>query len=585
MTLDEFTTAVRPGTGLVGRYPGAVLLVPDDVPGDGLDRLLGLLCDGAPDAGARLEALFTDPAAAPAPAFAAVVQGAFGMTIYVHGALEVAADGPSAQLRVRGRVDGGLRRCDAPDDVVSLTVQARGVDTAAATVGVRSGVVSGDGFVLRRRGAELPVEEAADEVVMAAEAMTTSGGSAAANQVNGSGGGVATLAPPAPAATPPVAPPPPPPVQYTPPLPPIPAQHQTTASPSTPDWLGGTPQQAAPTTGAPTPTYGGRVAARLLSSAVVGGVLTVLLALVLPVGFATLEEVLFSGFIGLALLFALGVVLWDPIYDVVRKRRAAQDWPTPLFVVLALVPEAAAAWVLQAFALPQSWLVDEVTAAIDLGVVAVAVGVGTVLLGRIPATRKLLHSATTPTGTGASTAQQGLGSLPMFQGTPAQQSAPVAGASPLVWGINCQQGHFNRPDARYCASCGTAMHGLTHEPRQAPRPALGYLVDGDGASHVLDRDLVLGTAPQGDAKVAGGRAAALALPDGTGLLGDAHADLELREWDVTVVDRGHPQGTHVREPDSAMWVRLAPGQPFTLTSGSRVRLGTRDLTYHAANTR
>ncbi len=154
-----------------------------------------------------------------------------------------------------------------------------------------------------------------------------------------------------------------------------------------------------------------------------------------------------------------------------------------------------------------------------------------------------------------------------------------------MWGINCQQGHFNRPDARYCAACGTAMHGLTHEPRQGPRPALGYLIGDDGVSHVLDHDVVLGTAPHGDAKVRGGQATALAVTDGTGLLAEAHADIALVEWDVTVVDRGHPQGTHVREPDSATWVRLAPGQPFTLASGSRIRLGSRDLTYHAANTR
>jgi hypothetical protein len=54
---------------------------------------------------------------------------------------------------------------------------------------------------------------------------------------------------------------------------------------------------------------------------------------------------------------------------------------------------------------------------------------------------------------------------------------------------------------------------------------------------------------------------------------------------VTVVDRGHPSGTYVREPDSTNLIRLSPGQPFTIRSGTQVRVGQRDLVFHALNRR
>ncbi len=602
MTLDDFTVAVRQGTGLVGRFPTAVLLLPDDEPPGDQDRLISLFTEG-PDIGPRLAALFADPAAGETAAFAAVVQGPDGMTVYVHGPLEVAADGPTAELRVRGGTSGGLRRYDIPDDITSLVIGGLDGRTGddGGTTGLRMGLVNGGGVVLRRASAEPMAMASATVARGAADSVAGSAvaDSAVAVRAPGPDSAIVTSRPePAMSgaavngmaahtangwavATTATATPAPPRAPFDPP------SQQAFRPPATTfgglDGRGSPARQApvepsGPPSGAPTPNWAARVGARLLTTAVVGGVVTLLLAFVLPVGFAPFDEVVLSGFVGLGLLFALGAVLWDTLYEVLRKRRARQDWPEVLFVALA-VPEAALAWAVQVYLLPSRYLVDEIAAAINLGAVAVLAGAATLLLGRLPATRRLLHRGQPRPAEQGSTGP----------GSPRTErqavAAPDPAQAPLVWGINCQQGHFNRPDARYCAACGTAMHGLTHEPRQAPRPALGYLIGDDGASHVLDRDLVLGTAPRSDPKVSGGAAAALVLPDGTGLLGDAHTDIVLNGWNVTVVDRGHSQGTHVREPDSATWVRLAPGQPFTVTSGSRIRLGTRDLTYHAANTR
>ncbi|EWC63685.1 hypothetical protein UO65_0982 [Actinokineospora spheciospongiae] len=620
MKLDDFKVAVRPGPGLVGRFPTSVLLLAgDDRPDAGAnahDKLIGLFSDGA-ELGPRLEAMFAAPGPTEsASVFAAVVETGERVHVYLHGPLEVSADSPTAELRVWGQPGGGLRRYDAPDGIGSLSIRGVGeqISTDTASLSLRNGLVSGGGLVLHRDGAEPPARPT-EMAPMAAEHDA---------QASGNGGtGTMTAAPPAPPASQPMsqpmsqsgsqpAPQPvshrmsqpmtrPTPVQSPPTgqvhtaapsftggppvFPTSGARPQPTRSGGTPDWLDqGNRSDTEAATGAPTPSYGSRIGARLISTAIVGGLATLLLGFVLPVGFAPLEDVYLSTFIGLGLLFVLGAVVWDFIFDTLQRRRSAKDWPVA-FLLAQAVPEAALAYGAQTLLLPDGYVVDEVALAIDLGVVAVLISLGTLLLGKVPPTRKLLYRRTPATAGGSST--DGPGGFHSLPGSPttAQSAGGSAANTPMVWGINCQQGHFNRPDARYCAACGTAMHGLTHEPRQGPRPPLGYLIGDDGASHVLDRDVVLGTAPHHDDKVRTGQAVALAVADGTGLLADSHADIALSEWDVTVVDRGHPQGTHVREPDSATWVRLAPGQPFTVASGSRIRLGSRDLAYHAANTR
>jgi len=538
--LDNYTLSVQPGEGLVGRFSSGVLLLPEDA-GPAQDRLIGVFTEGG-DVGPRLEALFGADEPEEFSPFAAVVDSGDGMAVYLHGSLEVAADGPSASFHARGPEVGKLQRYDAPDNIGELALHPAGEQSRDGGVAVRSGLVSGSGLVLKQMAM----------VVMAAAPVPN------------------TLpAQPLPMVEKPAVP--------TPPVPTFP--HTVTPAPrpvSPPTWQ----QPAVPantkTSNAPNPSYRTRIAARLISSIVVGGVATALLALVLPVGFATFAETYLTTFIALGLLTVLGGVLWDPIYQLIQRRRAAKDWPKWLFVVQA-VPEVALVFGIQSLLLPEELLVGEIPLLIDAGVAAMLIGAGVLALGAIPGTRKLLYRGAKATTSPAQVGAQRTANLP------GELVSAAAVAAPLVWGIHCRQGHFNRPDARYCAACGAAMHELTHEPRQGPRSQLGYLIGDDGVSSVLDHDLVLGRAPQADQKVRDGQARPLALDDGTGLLGEAHADVVLDGWDVTVVDRGLPQGTQVCEPDSATWIKLAPGQAFPLVSGSRVRVGTRELTFHAAN--
>lgn len=551
MKLDDYTLSVQPGEGLVGRFPSAVLLMPEEA-GPALDRLIGVFTEGG-DVAPRLEALFGADEPVEFSPFAAVVNCGDGLAVYLHGPLEVAADGPSASFHARGPEVGKLQRYDAPDDVGELALHPAGEQPRDGGVAVRSGLVSGSGLVLKQMAAAVAAAAPASNTIPAQPLPMVQK--------------AAAVPPPAAMSS----------VAASRPVPAFP--HAVTPAPHPvppPAWQQPATPTAAKTSDAPNPSYGTRIAARLISSIVVGGAATALLSLVLPVGFATFAETYLMTFVALGLLTVLGVVLWDPIYQLLQRRRAAGDWPRWLFVAQA-VPETALVFGVQSLLLPGEVLVGEVPLLVDAGVVALLIGAGVLVLEAIPGTRRLLHRGTKASAASPQAGAQRTTDLP----GEAVQAAVVA--APLVWGIHCRQGHFNRPDARYCATCGAAMHGLTHEPRQGPRPQLGYLIGDDGVSSVLDHDLVLGRSPQVDQKVRDGRARPLALDDGTGLLGDAHADIVLDGWDVTVVDRGLAQGTQVCEPDSATWIKLAPGQAFPLVSGSRVRLGTRELTFHAAN--
>ena len=69
------------------------------------------------------------------------------------------------------------------------------------------------------------------------------------------------------------------------------------------------------------------------------------------------------------------------------------------------------------------------------------------------------------------------------------------------------------------------------------------------------------------------------LEDSSGGMSRAHAEIRLVDWDVTVVDGGSTNGTHIRHPGRQDWVRAAPGHPVTLAPGAQIQLGGRVLTF------
>jgi hypothetical protein len=154
-----------------------------------------------------------------------------------------------------------------------------------------------------------------------------------------------------------------------------------------------------------------------------------------------------------------------------------------------------------------------------------------------------------------------------------QALSPAEGLAPIVMGIYCKNGHFDDPEARYCAVCGIGMAQLTKVPQEGRRPPLGVLVLDDGSVCQLDTDYVVGREPTLDKSVAEGRARPLRLGGAPDLVSRIHARVELDGWQVYVSDLNSANGTFLVLPGETTGTKLAPGVRTPLVAGSQIRLG------------
>jgi len=154
-----------------------------------------------------------------------------------------------------------------------------------------------------------------------------------------------------------------------------------------------------------------------------------------------------------------------------------------------------------------------------------------------------------------------------------QALSPAEGLAPIVMGIYCKNGHFDDPEARYCAVCGIGMAQLTKVPQEGRRPPLGVLVLDDGSVCQLDTDYVIGREPTLDKSVAEGRARPLRLGGAPDLVSRIHARVELDDWNVFVSDLNSANGTLLVLPGETTGTKLAPGVRTPLVAGSQIRLG------------
>lgn len=153
---------------------------------------------------------------------------------------------------------------------------------------------------------------------------------------------------------------------------------------------------------------------------------------------------------------------------------------------------------------------------------------------------------------------------------------PVPGA-PVVNGVPCRRGHLNRPGLVRCARCGHPIDAGDAYHITGTRPALGCLVTDGGALYRLDTGYVIGTDPGGDATVRGGLARPLVLPGGD--VAATHAEVQLQDWDVVVIDRASESGTHVYPPENDGWIRLDAYRPRVLEAGTHLAFGSRIITF------
>jgi hypothetical protein len=164
--------------------------------------------------------------------------------------------------------------------------------------------------------------------------------------------------------------------------------------------------------------------------------------------------------------------------------------------------------------------------------------------------------------------------LPLGAQPPEEQSPGIAEQkAPEVLGVYCKNGHFDDPEARYCAVCGISMAQLTKAPRKGKRPPLGVLVLDDGSVFQLDADYVIGREPSLDSAVADGSARPLRLTDSEGLVSRIHARIELDGWQVYISDLESANGTYVQLPGEPDGQLLTPRVRTPLTAGTHVRVG------------
>jgi hypothetical protein len=145
--------------------------------------------------------------------------------------------------------------------------------------------------------------------------------------------------------------------------------------------------------------------------------------------------------------------------------------------------------------------------------------------------------------------------------------------SAQIEGVYCKNGHFNDPEARYCAVCGISMGQLTKIRQKGNRPPLGVLVLGDGSVCQLDADYVIGREPTLDSAVAEGRARPLRLMGASGVVSRIHARVELDGWQVYITDLNSANGTQVLLPGERTPANLQPGVRTPLVAGTQIRLG------------
>lgn len=113
-----------------------------------------------------------------------------------------------------------------------------------------------------------------------------------------------------------------------------------------------------------------------------------------------------------------------------------------------------------------------------------------------------------------------------------------------------------------------------------PRPKRWIFLD-DNSRFELDRDCVIGRAPQGSDAVQRGLRP-VSIDDHAGEMSRAHVEVRIVGGEVVVVDRNSTNGVFVREPVQQGWTRLVPWEPAAWRPGAYVQIGGRMLRLHMA---
>ncbi|TFV65040.1 UNVERIFIED_ORG: FHA domain-containing protein [Bacillus sp. AZ43] len=105
----------------------------------------------------------------------------------------------------------------------------------------------------------------------------------------------------------------------------------------------------------------------------------------------------------------------------------------------------------------------------------------------------------------------------------------------------------------------------------------------DGMVVTVDEDIVLGRRPDNHEMVTSGGARPVPIADTQNVLSSAHAALQRSGNEVSLVDLGSLNGTHVAGPEATEWTQLEPGVAHPLSDGDRLLLGWTVITFEQPN--
>ena len=115
------------------------------------------------------------------------------------------------------------------------------------------------------------------------------------------------------------------------------------------------------------------------------------------------------------------------------------------------------------------------------------------------------------------------------------------------------------------------VHGRT-EVGATPQQG-GVLVFDNGSVVVVTQTTVVGRDPASDPRVAAGHLHGAVLTGADMVVSRAHAEVQVANDGVAVVDRRSTNGTQWRRAGSEGWQQLEPGVPMTLHHGDGLSFG------------
>jgi hypothetical protein len=146
--------------------------------------------------------------------------------------------------------------------------------------------------------------------------------------------------------------------------------------------------------------------------------------------------------------------------------------------------------------------------------------------------------------------------------------ATPAATGPTVMAVRCPRSHLTSAYSAQCRICGDAIDEQV--PNEVPRPTLGRLVLSTGETVILDRDVILGRAPESTEEDPAVRPNLVRLTD-SGEVSRMHVRVTLDGWQPLLRDLGSSNGTTLTLSSSSPQ-QLRPQEDYLLEPGCEVSL-------------